>query len=195
MTWTRGSPKTTDTKQLSLQIRTRWLLKQSFVHAAHHERNAHHRGRYLGPGAGNQRKQVTEGAREHQQRKKKKHKWGGGGANKGPRKGQPQPGGGQAKQKDKAAKGKGEAHQNAPGRPARPTRPGRTSTRTHAQDPGVASSDPQGEVSASTRNSPGAPAESPVQRRTVRETRRVSVYAKSTRVWALHKQQLALKVT
>ena len=27
VTWTRGSPKTTDTKQLSLQIRTRWRLK------------------------------------------------------------------------------------------------------------------------------------------------------------------------
>ena len=91
-------------------------------------------------------------------------------ANRGPKQGQPQPGGGPAKRKDKAAKGKGEAHQNAPGRPARPTRPGRTSTRTHARDPGVASSDPQGEVSASTRNSPGALAESPVERRTVRET-------------------------
>ena len=76
--------------------------------------------------------------------------------------------------KDKAAKGKGEAHQNAPGRPARPTRPGRTSSRTHTRDPGVASSDPQGEVSASTRNSPGATAESPVERRTVRQTGRVS---------------------
>ena len=72
------------------------------------------------------------------------------------------------------AKGKGEAHQNAPGGPARPTRPGRTSTRTHARDPGVAFSDPKGEVSASTRNSPGAPAESPVERRTVRENGRVS---------------------
>ena len=38
----------------------------------------------------------------------------------------------------------------------------------------MASSDPQGAVSASTRNSPGAPAESPVERRTVRETGRVS---------------------
>ena len=54
------------------------------------------------------------------------------------------------------------------------TGPGRTSTRTHARDPGVVSSDPQGEVSASTRNSPGAPAESFIERRTVRETGRVS---------------------
>ena len=38
----------------------------------------------------------------------------------------------------------------------------------------MASSDPKGAVSASTRNSPGAPAESAVQRRTVRETGRVS---------------------
>ena len=66
------------------------------------------------------------------------------------------------------------AHKNAPGWPGRLTRPGRTSTRTHALDPGVASSDPQGEVSASTRNSPGAPAKSLVERRTVRETGRVS---------------------
>ena len=78
------------------------------------------------------------------------------------------------KRKDKAAKDKGEAHQNGSGRPARPTRPGRTSKRTHARDPGVASFDLQGKVSASTRNSPGAPAESPVERRTVRETGRVS---------------------
>ena len=35
-------------------------------------------------------------------------------------------------QKDIAAKGKGEAHHNAPGRPARPTRPQRASTRTPA---------------------------------------------------------------
>ena len=117
------------------------------------------------------------GARKREKKKKKK---GGGGegkqgdGNKGPRKGQPQPGGGRAKQKDRAARGKGEVHQNAPGRPAVPTRPGRTSTRTHARNPGVASSDPQGEVSASTRNSPGALAESPVERRTVRETGGVS---------------------
>ena len=38
----------------------------------------------------------------------------------------------------------------------------------------MASSDLQGEVSASTRNSPAAPAKSPVERRTVRKTGRVS---------------------
>ena len=41
-------------------------------------------------------------------------------------------------------------------------------------DPGVPSSDPKGEVSASTGNSPSAPAESPVEGRTVRETGRVN---------------------
>ena len=38
----------------------------------------------------------------------------------------------------------------------------------------MGSSDPKGAVSAATRNSPGAPAESPVERRAVWETRRVS---------------------
>ena len=57
---------------------------------------------------------------------------------------------------------KGEAHQNAPRRPACPTQPRRACKRTHARDPGVASSDLKGEMSASTRNSHGAPAESPV---------------------------------
>ena len=125
----------------------------------------------------NQRKQETKEARKEQQRskeKKEKKAKGGRRANKGPRKGQPQPGGGRAKQKDKAAKGKGEAHQSAPGRPASPTRRGRTSKRTHATDPGVASTDPQGEVSASGRNSLGAPDESPVERQKVQETQSVS---------------------
>ena len=65
-------------------------------------------------------------------------------------------------------------HQNAPGRPALPTQPRGAHTRTQARNTGLASSDPKGEVSASTRNSPGAPAESHVERRTVRETGRVS---------------------
>ena len=38
----------------------------------------------------------------------------------------------------------------------------------------MASSDPQGKVSASTRNSPGGLAESPVERQTAQETGRVS---------------------
>ena len=69
--------------------------------------------------------------REGKKKKKKKKKGNEEKQQQGKRGGQPQPGGGQAKQKDKAAKGKGEAHQNAPGRPARPTRPSRASTRTH----------------------------------------------------------------
>ena len=91
------------------------------------------------------------------------------------KRGNPSPEGAeQVKSAPRTAKGKGEAHGNAPGRPARPSRPSRARTRTLARDPSVASSDPKGAVSASTRNSPGAPAESPVARRTVRETGRVS---------------------
>ena len=62
-----------------------------------------------------------------------------------------------------------------PGGPPSPTRPrrARTRTRTHARDPGVASSVPKGAVSPSTQNSPGAPAESPVKRWMVPETGRV----------------------
>ena len=86
----------------------------------------------------------------------------------------PKPGGGRTKKKDKAATGKGEAHPNAPGRPACPTRPSGARSSTHARDPGVASSDPKGAVSASTLDSPGAPAEFPVKRWAVQETGRVS---------------------
>ena len=72
------------------------------------------------------------------------------------------------------ATGKGEAHQNAPRRPTCLTRPEGARTRTYAWVPGVASSNPKGAVSASTRNSPGVPAESPDERRAIQETRRVS---------------------
>ena len=83
------------------------------------------------------------------------------GANKGKKKkksntqqtGRPKPGGGRTKNKEKAARGKGEAHHIAPERPARPTRPSRARARTNARDLGVVSSDSQGEVLASTRNS------------------------------------------
>ena len=94
--------------------------------------------------------------------------------------GQSRPGGVRTKNKDGAAARKGEAHQNAPGRPACPTRPRRARTRTHARDQGVASSDPKGAVSASTRNNPDAPGESPVDSWAVRETGRVS-YRVNTR--------------
>ena len=70
------------------------------------------------------------------------------------------------------------------GQPARPGQEERA--HTHARDPGVASSDPKGEVLASTRNSPGAPAESPVERRTVRETGRVSDWVHTRQTTAAH---------
>ena len=107
-----------------------------------------------------------------------------------PQTGQPQPGGGRtSKERTKKGQRKGEAHENAPGRPARPTRPSRACTRTHARDPGVASSDPKGAVSASARNSPGAPAESPVARRTVRETGLVGDRVHTRQITAAHEAQ------
>ena len=48
------------------------------------------------------------------------------------------------------------------------------------------SSDPKGAVSASTRNSPGAPVESPVKRRTVQETGRVSDRVHTRQTTAAH---------
>ena len=65
---------------------------------------------------------------------------------------------------------KGEAHQNAPRRPARATQPRGARTQTRERDPGVASYNRQGAVSASWRNSPSAPAECPVGRQAVPET-------------------------
>ena len=53
----------------------------------------------------------------------------------------------------------------------------------------MASSDPKGAVSASTRNSPGAPAESPVERRTVQETGRVSDRVHTHQTTAAHAAQ------
>ena len=53
----------------------------------------------------------------------------------------------------------------------------------------MASSDPTGAVSASTQNSPGAPAESPVARRTVQETGRVSDRVHRRQTTAAHAAQ------
>ena len=107
-----------------------------------------------------------------------------------PQMGQPQSGGGPtSKERTKTGQKKGDAHQNAPGRPARPTRPNRACTRTHARDPGVASTVPKGAVSASTRNSPVALAESPVERRTVRENGRVSDRVHKRQTTAAHAAQ------
>ena len=58
------------------------------------------------------------------------------------------------------------------GQPARPSQ--EEHTHTHTQDPGVASSDPKAEVSASTRNSPGALGKCPFKRQTVPEIGRAS---------------------
>ena len=80
----------------------------------------------------------------------------------------------QTKNTVRPAKGKGEAHQIAPGRPARPTRPREARTRTHTRDLGVASSDLKEAVWASTQNSLGAAAESPVKRLALRVTGRRS---------------------
>ena len=63
----------------------------------------------------------------------------------------PLPGGAKkAKSATRTAKGKVRRTKTRPGRPARPTRPRRARTNTHGRDPGVASSDPKGAVSAST---------------------------------------------
>ena len=133
--------------------------------------------------SGKQIKPEAAGAREEVGRGKKR------GTTTKKKHGQTQPRGARTKRKDETAKRKGEAHQNAPGRPARPTRPRRACTVTHAWDPGVASSDPKGEVLASTRNSPAAPAESPVERRTVQEPGRVSDRVHTSHTTAAHAAQ------
>ena len=53
----------------------------------------------------------------------------------------------------------------------------------------MASSDPKGAVSASTRNSPGPPAESPVARKTVQKTGRVSDRVHTRQTTAAHAAQ------
>ena len=112
-------------------------------------------------GAGKHAERDTTGAQrggegELEQNKKKQK------TQQQPQTGQPASGWGQtSKERTKNGQRKGEAHQNAPGRPARPTGASRARTRSHARDPAVASSDPKGAVSVSTRNSPGAPAQFP----------------------------------
>ena len=81
---------------------------------------------------------------------------------------------------------KGEAHQNAPTRPACLTWPHRARTGTHTRDPGVAFSDPKGEVSASRQKSPGAPAESPAEKWTVQEIGCVSDRVPTRQTTAAH---------
>ena len=120
------------------------------------------------PGPDNTQSRKQRGRNREGEKKKKK-------TQQEPQTGQPQPGGGRTnKERTKTGHRKAQAHQSAPGRPACPTRPRRARTRTHARDPGVALSVPKVAVSSSTRNSPGTPAKSPVERRAVRETGRVS---------------------
>ena len=133
------------------------------------------------PKAGKHAKQDTTGAKRGEEGEKKQEKQKK--TQQQPQTGQPLPGGGRTS-KERTKNG-----QVTPGRPARPTRPSGARTRTHAQDPGVASSDPKGVVSASTRNSPGAPAESPVARRTVLETGSVSDRVHTRQTTAAHAAQ------
>ena len=85
------------------------------------------------PGAGKHAKQDTTGA---QLGKKKTQQQ--------PLTGQPKPGGGRtSKERTKNGQRKGEAHQNAPGRPARPTWPSRARTRTHEPRHGARCQGPQ----------------------------------------------------
>ena len=76
------------------------------------------------PGAGKHAKQDTTGAQRGGGKGKGKGKQKQKKTQQQPQTGQPQPGGGRtSKERTKKGQRKGEAHQNAPGRPARPTRP------------------------------------------------------------------------
>ena len=84
---------------------------------------------HLGPGSTKRQRQRGRqggGGRKRKQNGKKATK------KKHPKHGQPQLSEGRTKKKDRTATGKGEAHQNAPGRPARTTRPGGARTHTRA---------------------------------------------------------------
>ena len=124
------------------------------------------------PGPENTERQRQRG---HDEEKKRRRRRKNQKPKKQPQTGQPQPGKGGTNQE----RGKGRPQEKVrrtrtrPG--GRPAQPGQEEhAHTQARDLGVASSDPKGEVSASTRNSPGAPAGVPIRRRTVRETGRVS---------------------
>ena len=145
--------------------------KQTAHQAGREEKHKKERG----PGGGvTERKSQGLPKPETTESKRQKKKEGERGGQQQDRKGATLARRGPSKAEGQSGHRKGEAHQNAPGRPARPTRPRRACTHTHTRDPSVASSDPKEEVSASTQNSSGAPTESPVKGRTVRETRHVS---------------------
>ena len=124
-----------------------------------------------GRGANSAKAQGTQG-------RKPRH---GGGAPRGkkkqeqPQAGQTQPGGARANRE--STKNGHRTKWGAPKRAPKDTLPDpakKARTRNHTRGPAVASSDPTGAVSSSTRNSPGALAGSPVERRMVRKTGRVS---------------------
>ena len=84
--------------------------------------------------------------------------------------------------KRQATRKMGRTRKRLGGRPAQPGKDQEsthththTHTHTERQDPGPAYSDPGMEVCACTRKSRGAPANNPVERRMVEETRRVSL--------------------
>ena len=88
-------------------------------------------------------------------------------------KGQPQPGGGRTKKEDKTPRGR--VRRTKTGRGGLPARPGQEE-HACAHTRGT----------QNTRNSPGAPAESPVKTRRVRETRRVSARVHTRQTTAAH---------
>ena len=86
------------------------------------------------PGSGKHRKPEATGAREGRGKERRNTKQKKKSKNKKHRKSeQPRPGGNRIEQKDKTATGHGEAHHNAPKRPARPTQPTRACTHTHTR--------------------------------------------------------------
>ena len=149
--------KTQDTK-----AKQRSKKKETKKGAGRSERGA---PRPRAPRTGRHKKPETAGAREGgredrrktNQTKKRQKK-------KSPKRGQPQPGGGRTKMKDKTATGKvGRTGTGQGGPPAPPSQ--EEHAPTHTRDPGVGSSDLKGEMLASTRNSPGAPADFPCRKR------------------------------
>ena len=81
---------------------------------------------------------------------------------------------------------KGEAHQNAPKRPARPSGPRKAQSRTRVRDRGVVSSSQKGEVLAFTRKSPGALAEYAVESLTARANGRQNERVHTRQTTAAH---------
>ena len=134
-------------------------------------------------GRGAQKARDSGGARgdkeergRNKQTQKKKH----------PKHQQPQPGRVPTKKKDKRSTGKVRRTKTRPGgRPARPSQGEHTQAHTRGTW-GCRPPTQKEEVLASTRNSPGAPAESPVEKRTVPETGSVSDRVHTRQTTAAH---------